>query len=190
MQCGKPIQKEQLGDLLPAIYKIKDESMQQIVLDMWKAFYEKGDWKDLKEAYFISACPAYSLIQHTNYVTEAAIQIAQVTEQMLGMKIQWDVLIASCLLHDVSKLVETVMDEEGAHENEIGRQFQHGFLSASYAYEHGMPNEVVTNLITHTGDSNRIPTNIEGIILYYVDMIDTDLHFFEIGKELCIADQK
>lgn len=184
------IMSDELLELFPNSRRITSEAIRSAVLEVWEELFRQSAWEDINGPGFVSACPDYSLVRHTNYVTDMALKIADLTEEHLGWEIDRDVLLASCLLHDVSKPMETEPDENGFHKSEKGKQFQHGFLAAFSAMQHGLPDAVISNLITHTGNSKIVPTNLEGIILYYVDMVDTDLHYFKVGKPLYIALQK
>lgn len=184
------ITMEELEKIFPQVKMVNDPTIRNGILQIWQEFFEKSVWEDIEKPGFVSVCPDYSLTVHTNYVTDMAISVAKETEKKLGLPIDWDVLLASCLLHDVSKLAETEPCEGGFKKNKQGELYQHGFLAAFAAHQHGLPEEVISNLITHTGNSKVLPTNIEGILLYYVDMIDTDIHYFGIGKQMYIALQK
>lgn len=186
----REISFETIAEYFPQIELVKDETVRASTLMAWQSFFENGNWEKIEDAYFMSVCPSYSLVEHTKFIVDISIKIAEAIEKQFCIQIDWDVLIASCLLHDVSKLMETAKDKDGYHENEIGQQYQHAFLSAAYAHEHGLPCNVVTNILTHTGDSKRAPVCIEGIILYYADMIDTDRIFLNLGKTLCIETLK
>lgn len=181
---------EEISKQLPQVNEIKDPELKKNILEMWCDFFEESEWENIGDAIFVSCCPDYPLLQHTRYVTDMMISIAIETEKNLGWEIDWDVLIASGLLHDVSKPLEAVMKGNEIVKTHLGKVYQHGFLAAAEALRRNLPEKVISNIITHTGNSKIVPNNNEGIILYYADMIDTDLHYFSIGKPLYIAMQK
>lgn len=184
------VNKDEILEKLPQINEIKNLELRNNVLEMWCEFFEESELENLEDALFVSCCPDYSLIKHTRYVTDMMISIARETEKNLGWEIDWDILIASGLLHDVSKPIELAREGDKIVKTHLGKVYQHGFLAAAEALKRSLPEKIISNIITHTGNSKIVPNNNEGIILYYADMIDTDLHYFEVDKPLYIAMQK
>lgn len=92
-------------------------------------------------------------------------------------------------MHDVCKLEEMEMGDQGSktsRKSSLGKIYQHGFLSGYYTQKYGLPNEVTGLVVAHSGQSKVIPRSIEGMILYYADMMDADIHFVQAGTTLCL----
>jgi hypothetical protein len=102
-----------------------------------------------------------------------SLAIADAFERYHGVTVDRDVLVASALLQDVSKLVETAPDENGRPmTTDRGRLFPHAFLGAHVALRHELPDAVCEIVLNHTPQAARFPSSIEGKILYYADQLD------------------
>ncbi|WP_434310513.1 HD domain-containing protein [Hominifimenecus sp. rT4P-3] len=134
--------------------------------------------------------PEVSLVAHVENVTEGSVALANVFVQNYQTQVDFDVLIVSALLHDVSKLIEMEPGKEAIEKTKIGKTFQHGYFGAYMAQKYGLPDSIVTNILTHTGFSKTLPSTIEGIFLFYADMADSDAHRFEDGIALNILHHK
>lgn len=174
----------------PQIRDIQNARIRQAVLAIWQEVFEAGKWDSLDGPRFNLLTPDIALVEHTRCVTDGAIALARASEMHFGTKIDYDVLIASCILHDVSKVLEMEPCEGGAQKSQIGKTYQHAFFSAYYAKKHDLPDEIVTTVLTHTGFSKTLPSTREGVILFYADMADADMHRFEAGAPLNIAHHK
>ncbi|MCX8128455.1 MAG: HD domain-containing protein [Synergistetes bacterium] len=167
-------------ETLPEISLISKEGWRKAVSEIWAEVFKKSKWKSIRDTQYNPLCPGVSLVDHTRAVTLAAIRIAECFEAIYGseVKIDKDVLITASLLHDVCKVLEyePKPGEEGAIKSKIGDIYQHGFLSGYYALEKGLPDEVVSIIVSHTGDSRALPKTLEGVVLLYVDMADADFH--------------
>lgn len=62
---------------------------------------------------------------------------------MCGEKINFDILLAGALLHDVCKLLELEPGEDNAIKSKRGKLFQHGFIGACRALVEDISDEVV-----------------------------------------------
>ncbi len=162
----------------PEIEWIGNVEWKRIVAEIWAKAFKDSKWERLKDAQYNPLCPGISLVDHTRAVTRAAVEMARCFASIFGEKVNvsQDVLVTASLLHDVCKLIEYEPGEHGAVKGKIGSSFQHGFLSGYYALEAGLPPEVVSIIISHTGESRSVPRSPEGILLYYADMADADVH--------------
>lgn len=182
---------EKVKEAFPQTELIGDPKIKKAVYDIWLEVFEQSAWDDLRAPRFNPLCPDIALVDHVRCVTEGSIRLAKATEDIFGTEIDYDTLIASALLHDVSKLIEMEPDgKSGVCKSKIGKTYQHAFFSAYYAKAHGLPDEIVTTVLTHTGLSKQLPTTREGVILFYADMADADMHRFEAGAPLNIAHHK
>lgn len=171
---------EVVEQAFPEISLISRQEWRKAVSEIWAEVFKKSKWENIRDTQYNPLCPGVSLIDHTRAVTLASIKVAECFETIYGgeIKIDRDVLITASLLHDVCKVLEyePKLGEIGAVKSKIGNIYQHGFLSGYYALEKGLPDEVVSIIVSHTGDSRAIPKTLEGMILLYVDMADADLH--------------
>ena len=111
-------------------------------------------------------------------------------KQLIPVKYNYDELIASCLLHDVSKLVEMEIGENGPQKSNLGKVLQHGYYGAYYAQKFNLPLSIISNILTHTGFSKTLPSTPEAIIMFYADMADADMHHLESNIPLNIRHHK
>ena len=170
---------EELLKLIPQIDQIRDEAMKKKVIRAWELAFDNGNFESLTAAPFIKCCDSITLCQHTRSVTEMSIRIAEVLREAYSYDIDFDVLIAVAAVHDISKLLEMEPGSEGQiKQSEIGGRYQHGFFSAHYCVEAGMPHAVTSAVFSHTHQTKMMPTNLEGIIVTYADLADADAHRF------------
>jgi hypothetical protein len=115
----------------------------------------------------------YPTRPHDQCIVAMALSVADAFERFHGVKVNCDHLIAAAVLQDASKVVEYEPGPDGKAElSEIGRAYPHSFWGAHLAAQKGVPMEFVHALLTHTPQSPRFPTTLEGKILDYVDQLD------------------
>jgi len=167
--------KEGILALMPEINEIKDSSLRDIVCKIWCKAADACCWEKVEDAKFNSLCPGVTLIAHTRAVAQGAIALAEAASEKLEISFCRDKLLALSILHDVCKLLECDPNEEcEAQKNQIGKCYQHGYLSAYYAQLEGLPVDMVGDLIAHTRHSREIPTTLEGMALFYADTAIAD----------------
>lgn len=168
---------KEVRDMFPEVELLKNEEWKEKVCSIWKEAFENSNWSKLADAQYNPLAPNISLVDHTRAVTHGAISLSDSISSIFGIQVDKDILIVSCLLHDVCKLLEyDPSGDGGAVKSKIGKNYQHGFLSGYYALKEGFPQEVVSILISHTHESRAIPRSLEGLALYYADMADADFH--------------
>jgi putative nucleotidyltransferase with HDIG domain len=172
--------------LFPEIDYIKDEEIKKKVAEVWIRIWKNSKWKRIEDCVFNPVTPNVSLVNHIRTVTIGAIEMANMVTKFYNYKINMDYLIAACLLHDASKLLEYEMKDGKVVYSEFGQKLPHAFLGASYALEAGLPLEIVHLISTHTTTSAltaKAPVAKEGIILYHVDMLLADICREEAGAK-------
>jgi hypothetical protein len=110
--------------------------------------------------------------------------MAEVMTEHNKLAISRDDVIAISLLHDVCKLLEFAPVPGGAEKSELGRKYQHGFLSAFWMQEAGLPTDLVHAVIAHTPQSATIPHTQEALIVHYADFADSDALLLDAGLPL------
>lgn len=180
---------ETINSFFPQLAEVKDRRLAEAASEIWVEAFENSSWDDIEDAQFATRAPGVALIKHTESVVANAVMIAKNTMEKYGYTINMDVLILAAILHDVCKLEEMDMAEGGkgtSRKSSVGAIYQHGFLSGYYTQKYGFPKEVTALVVAHSGQSKVIPRSIEGMILYYVDMMDADIHFVQAGTTLCL----
>lgn len=180
--------QSQFKKLFPEINGIKNDDLKKTVSNIWIEAAAACKWEKVSDAKFNHLCPGISLVDHTRAVCLAAVGMAEAGRETLGLAYDKDSLIALCILHDVCKLLESDPDENNeAKKNRIGKALQHGFLSAYYAQQAGLPTEMVGDLIAHTRHSREVPKTIEGAILFYADTAAADISRWLAGAPTHVA---
>jgi len=171
---------------MPELNLIRQGSIREKTVRIWAEMFEESEWEALEDVPKNPETLPLSrrLIEHTRSVARQALAVAGIIEEAHGIKVDRDGLLAAALLHDVSKLLEYGPTGEGAGKTAAGKSFQHGFLGAVKALQHGMPRDVVHNIIVHTHSSRHMPVTVEAIIFHYVDYPDSDVLLLNEGRPL------
>ncbi|UCH72053.1 MAG: HDIG domain-containing protein [Thermoplasmatales archaeon] len=156
---------------------IKDEDLRDKVIEVWKEAADRGRWKTLDEIPFTLLFENSGLLtNHTKRITTLAKSILGVREEELN----GDHLIAGALLHDVGKLMEYELKEDGTVvKSEFGKMKRHPVSGSELAKELGLPDEVVHIIYAHSKEGDELDRSPESIIIHHCDFID-----FEIKKSL------
>ncbi len=113
------------------------------------------------------------LVEHTLSVTKISIRIAEVLKNVYGTKIDKNVLICGCLLHDIGKVFEYIKTKGEWDSAEL--LLDHTMLGTSELYARGFPEEVIHMVASHFGEKGPTPPiTIEAKILSTVDLFDAE----------------
>ena len=193
--------EEMVRSYFPQLSEIKNQEYAKKAAEIWVEAFENscadeivlvtgaGEEEYVRREILATRAPGVALVKHTESVTANALMIARNTVEKYGYEIDTDILILAAVLHDVCKLEEMEMGDQGSgtsRKSSLGKIYQHGFLSGYYTQKYGLPNEVTGLVVAHSGQSKVIPRSIEGMILYYADMMDADIHFVQAGTTLCL----
>ncbi|MBI4015410.1 MAG: HDIG domain-containing protein [Candidatus Aenigmarchaeota archaeon] len=113
-------------------------------------------------------------LDHTVSIVRIALGLAEHFEKTYGIKVNKDHLISGALLHDIMKCF--IIKKEAKGWGFTGTNLDHGFFSAAELYARGFPEEVIHIVAAHGGDqgsSAANPRTIEGMLVYYADVIDS-----------------
>ena len=91
---------------------------------------------------------------------------------MEKVKIDFDLLLAGGILHDVGKPLEYAEVEGKITKSQKGKLLRHPFSGASLAYKHGLPDEVIHMIATHAREGDGGYRSIEAMIIHYADYIN------------------
>jgi hypothetical protein len=193
---SSPVQSSARADtilrLLPAIEQVSDPDLRTAVVEIWIEAWETSAWDDLEDvpkAIYAQGEIHCSLVEHVRAVTAGSIGFADAMEEIHGRPCDRDLLLSAALLHDASKVVESAPSEDGRPVvSEIGRMLQHGVWTAQRVLARGLRLELAHLIVSHTPMSKTTPLIVEGLILYYVDMLDSDVLSLHAGLPLWIAE--
>jgi len=156
---------------------IKDTELQNKVVTVWKAAADRGNWKTLDDV------PFTLLIENSGLLTDHTKRITTLAKSVMGTRqehLNEDYLIAGALLHDVGKLLEYELKDDGTVvKSEFGKQMRHPVSGSKLAEEIGLPEEIVHIIYAHSKEGDTIERSLEAIIVNHCDFID-----FEIKKSL------
>ena len=175
----------QLRAHLPELEDVTKKDWVRQTCTVWEEVLGHSRWQTLTDAPFGVAEPGITLLGHTKAVLHNALCIARNLHEVhrSQMQIDFDILITACILHDVDKLLALEPAESGSYRySEIAKTYQHGFYSAYYAEQAGLPASIVTLLLNHTALSRMALSTIEGMILFYADIADAELCKFIHGQ--------
>ncbi len=153
---------EQILQLLPEIEWIGDPDLRQKSLACWKEALELGGWEEkgvrncpIGVGLVDDACPERSIdhCRHVVQVCQAVWENAGEWMRALG-PLDHDRLLCSAILHDAGKFLEyDVRDGKGCY-SENGRMFRHVISGAYLAKKHGLPDEIVSNILSHSDNQS------------------------------------
>jgi putative nucleotidyltransferase with HDIG domain len=170
--------KSEIINLIPEISQINNEDLKKKVVYVWEEAIKEGGWKieDLEKIPFTLLIPdcKINLIEHTRAVTHTALEVAKVISKFYEekIKIDFDLLVAGGILHDVGKLLEYAKDQDKVIKSKTGKLLRHPFSGASLAYKHGLPDEVIHIIATHAKEGDGGYRSIEAMIIHYSDFIN------------------
>ncbi len=180
------IDAEGIRRLFPEVDEIKDAPLRQGVIGIWIDLAAETPWERFEDIPKNLGLEKHmSLLAHIRGVTRMALAMADVAQEIQGIAVDRDLLIAACLLHDISKPLESEPDPGGppsggevppGKKTEFGEKIQHGVYGAHKIWEKHLPKEteLAHLVITHTRASNTRAESYESALLFYADWGDSD----------------
>lgn len=184
---------DQFRAAFPEVDQIRDSHLRQGVIDIWIEVAALSGWKRLEDVpKNLNEEKHMTLVGHVQGVTRMALAMARIAEDLHGVRVDQDLLIAACLLHDVSKPLESAPNPGGpasggpvppGKKTEFGEKIQHGVFGAHKVWEKNLPQalDLAHLIITHTRTSNTRSMSYEAALLFYADWADSDAGIV-IGK--------
>lgn len=168
--------------ILPEVNEIKDEALRQKVIDIWKEASDYRGWTDE----LLMAIPftllaenvTISFIDHVRAVCRMCMAVDEVQEVLHKENrtpVNRDHLIAGALLADVGKLLEYEIIDGKSVKSSFGRYLRHPFSGVGLAFKHGIPEEVMHVIATHSKEGAGEKRSPESIIFHHADFIDFEL---------------
>lgn len=170
--------KPKINQLFPELEQIKDEELRAKVASTWLEAIEKGEWgiDELESIPFTLLIPdcQVNLVAHTRAVTQTALNVARVLLDSYEKKVRidFDLLIAGAILHDVGKILEYGKERGEAVKSKTGKLLRHPFSGSALAYKRGLPEEVVHMIATHAREGDGGYRSTEAMIVHYADFIN------------------
>ncbi len=123
------------------------------------------------------------VLNHTVTLAEICIQTADSLQKNFGLKVNKDYLIAGAVLHDIMKVIEWQMSNEGP--KHTGVLLDHSMLGVAELYRRDFPEGVIHIVASHFGESGPTPPrNYEALIVHYIDSMLSIAEFqINAGKQ-------
>ena len=176
---------DDVGKIFPELYWIGDATLRTKVAEIWREMANEMPWDSVDEVpKNVNDEKHRTLVGHIRGVTQMAIAICDIAKALHGKAYDKDAMIASCLLHDISKLVEYEPDPDASgtlrsprqgRKSRLGKNIQHAVYAAHKMMMKGFPLELSNLVITHTHESNIRGTTWEAAALFYADFADSDV---------------
>ncbi|MFC2042169.1 HDIG domain-containing metalloprotein [Chloroflexota bacterium] len=153
-------------EYFPLIRRIKDKGLREKVTETWVRIWKESGYSDLREAPF-SPYPQdanENLVRHTNTTTKLALVAAEQFQDEYEINIDFDILLASAILHDLDKAVIYQKKGNEVVFSELGNKIPHGAYGMHIALEMGLPLEVAHVIVTHSNLITMEPNTVEGVL--------------------------
>lgn len=183
------ITREEIARHLPEINQLTKTEWRDAVYAIWVEAYGESAWTNLTDVPFSVGAPEVSLVNHVRMVAKTALELAKNIRELMGKPCDDNTVLLLSLLHDVCKVVEMEPDPEHPgkpRKSHLGKTCQHGFMSGYYARKRGFSDDIVGELIAHSGASKVLPATSEGLCMYYADMGAADQAFFHASRPLLL----
>jgi hypothetical protein len=181
-----PINIDEAGltAIFPEIEQIENQALRKAVVAIWLEIAQECAWSRLEDIpKNLEAEKHRRLTDHIRGVTRMALALAETGLAHSGTAYNRDHLIAMCLLHDVSKPLESEPDPEGkpsggpvlpGRKSKLGKLIQHAVYATHKCFAHGLPLEIAHVVNTHTHQSAVRSVSVEGAYVFYADYADSD----------------
>ncbi|MBI3037585.1 HD domain-containing protein, partial [bacterium] len=112
-----------------------------------------------------------SLLEHIRAVTGVCMGMAKAIKNIMGDRfpIDWDILVAGALLHDVGKLLEYKREGEQYVKSLSGTLLRHPYSGVQVATLAGLPDAVCHIIANHSHEGDHGKRTTEGILLHHAD---------------------
>jgi hypothetical protein len=166
--------------LFPELDRLQDPALRRQVVEIWQELWAMSRYQRLADVP-VSTKVDYPQLKHCRGVLTGALALAEAWEPVHGVRLDRDVLIAGALLIDVSKLVETYRDADGAiRYTELGRRLPHATYAAHLALAKGVRLDVIHCILSHSPNGGKAPQTPEAQLLDWLDQADISGFGFDI----------
>jgi len=173
--------REQIIALLPEIGEIRDPSLRDRVVSVWEESITQGGWvpDELTRIPFtlLAGEIEMTFIEHVRCCARMCLALERTLGEVWGERvpIDHDTLLAGALLADVGKPLEYARKDGRIVKGRRGQMLRHPFSGVGLCYKHGLPDEVMHIVATHSTEGDHVQRSIESIIFHHADFVDFDI---------------
>lgn len=168
---------------IPEINLIKDETLAMGVASVWAILWRESSYAHIEDAPVSPHLIGRSLVVQSRCVAMMAWDAAKRLEQYHEIVVNYDHLLAGCLLLDASKLVEYSFDSDGSLvRTPLRQQFPHTLRGAEVARQLGLPDPVVHIIFFHTPRILLNPAGTEPLLAQGADITAVDALYLAAGR--------
>lgn len=181
--------REEVERAFPELEMIQDRELAEIVIQVWLEVWAESEWEALEDVPKnpVTVLLRHNNVAHTRSVTKQALAMADAMLEFHGLETDRDLILAACLLHDVSKMLEFEPGSgDGPRIARFGELIQHGVYGMHKAFAHRMSAELTHIIGSHTTQSRLAPKTLEAIIVHYADFADSDALIHASGGRLLL----
>lgn len=168
--------------LFPELEQIADAKLREQVADVWEDSIRTGGWTidELKQIPFTLLAGEIDIrfLEHVRTCARMSIAIYDVLKSAYGPRVPLnrDHLIAGALLADVGKPIEYIRGKDGRPaKGPRGDLLRHPFSGVGLCWKHGLPDEVMHIVATHSKEGDHVQRTLESIIFHHADFVDFDI---------------
>ncbi len=174
--------RDEIMELFPELGDIRDGALREKVVDVWEDAITTGGWtpEELLNIPFtlLAGKIEMKFIEHVRSCCRMCLAVEKVLGEIWGdrVPIQHDHLIAGSLLADVGKPIEFVKGAGGKpSKGHRGDMLRHPFSGVGMCWKHGLPDEVMHIVATHSKEGDHVQRTLESIIFHHADFVDFDI---------------
>lgn len=169
-------------ETFPEINEITDANLREKVIAVWQDSLETGGWTmaELRAIPFTLLAGDIDIrfLEHVRTCVRMSIALYDVLKDAYGERVPLhrDHLIAGSLLADVGKPIEYIKGPGGAPaKGPRGDLLRHPFSGVGMCWKHGLPDEVMHIVATHSKEGDHVQRTLESIIFHHADFVDFDI---------------
>jgi hypothetical protein len=173
--------RNEIKQLFPELEQIRDAALREKVVDVWEDSIRGGGWTvaELKQIPFTLLAGDIDIrfLEHVRTCARMSIAIYDVLKDAYGdrMPLHKDHLIAGALLADAGKPIEYVRKDGKPAKGPRGDLLRHPFSGVGMCWKHGLPDEVMHVVATHSKEGDHVQRTLESIIFHHADFVDFDI---------------
>jgi len=121
---------------------------------------------------------AAGLVVHTYSTAKIALCLSELVEEVYGVKVDRDTVIAAALLHDLFKHITYNEVYPGKYaSSKLGERLDHMSLIIGELYARRFPLDVIHAVAAHHGENSPIePRTIEALVVHLADNTDAEMN--------------